>query len=306
MTFEQLLLAAVEQRLLRPLDVQFALMVAQNDPPAVKLAAALLSRDAGEGHVCLPLSRLSGDEALSGKAGEIRDRLLAEAGAPEDWPALLLASSAVSCGDAPAPMILCGDRLYLNRMWRNELTVARFFNEANRVLEMDEARLASTLNALFPATGETDWQKVAAAVALTRRISVISGGPGTGKTTTVAKLLAALIQIDDSPRCRIRLAAPTGKAAARLPNTSCFAAPGWKAETQVMRMDLAGFAISAGSACSSGKVRAGRTLAAMGFDPEVAASAVRVSIGPTTTRDQILAFVEVWSEGLRRFRRRAA
>ena len=69
MTFEQLLLAAVEQRLLRPLDVQFALMVAQNDPPAVKLAAALLSRDAGEGHVCLPLSRLSGDEALSGKRG---------------------------------------------------------------------------------------------------------------------------------------------------------------------------------------------------------------------------------------------
>ncbi len=68
MTFEQLLLAAVEQRLLRPLDVQFALMVAQNDPPAVKLAAALLSRDAGEGtSVCR--SRLSGDEALSGKAG---------------------------------------------------------------------------------------------------------------------------------------------------------------------------------------------------------------------------------------------
>ncbi len=215
MTFEQLLLAAVEQRLLRPLDVQFALMVAQNDPPAVKLAAALLSRDAGEGHVCLPLSRLSGDEALSGKAGEIRDRLLAEAGAPEDWPALLLASSAVSCGDAPAPMILCGDRLYLNRMWRNELTVARFFNEANRVLEMDEARLASTLNALFPATGETDWQKVAAAVALTRRISVISGGPGR-EDHHRGKALAALIQIEDSPRCRIRLAAPTGKAAARL------------------------------------------------------------------------------------------
>ncbi len=68
MTFDQLLLAAVEQRLLRPLDVQFALMVAQNDPPAVKLAAALLSRDAGEGHV-LCRSRLSGDEALSGKAG---------------------------------------------------------------------------------------------------------------------------------------------------------------------------------------------------------------------------------------------
>ena len=97
-----------------------------------------------------------------------------------------------------------------------------------------------------------------------------------------------------------------GKAGARLPNTSCFAAPGWKAETQVMRMDLAGFAISAGSACSSGKVRAGRTLAAMGLAPEVAASAARVSIGPTTTRDEVLAFAAAWSEGLRRFRRRAA
>lgn len=77
MTMDELLLAAAEQRLLRPLDVQFALMVAQDAPPAVKLAAALLSRDAGEGHVCLPLSRLNAEEALSGKAGEIRDQLLA-------------------------------------------------------------------------------------------------------------------------------------------------------------------------------------------------------------------------------------
>ncbi|WEF29012.1 exodeoxyribonuclease V subunit alpha [Klebsiella aerogenes] len=216
MTMDELLLAAAEQRLLRPLDAQFALMVAQDAHPAVKLAAALLSRDAGEGHVCLPLSRLNGEEMLSGKAGEIHDQLLALVGMPEDWPALLLSSSAVSRGDEPTPMILCGDRLYLNRMWHNELTVARFFNEANRVQEVDEARLTATLNALFPPTDDIDWQKVAAAVALTRRISVISGGPGTGKTTTVAKLLAALIQMNDSSRCRIRLAAPTGKAAARL------------------------------------------------------------------------------------------
>lgn len=216
MTMDELLLEAASQRLLRPLDVQFALMVAQEAHPAVKLAAAVLSRDAGEGHVCLPISRLRTDEFLSGKTNELREQLLAQAGVPDDWSALLLASEAVSDGEPPTPIVLCGDRLYLNRMWRNELTVARFFNEANQVVDVDEALLAQTLDALFPASDEIDWQKVAAAVALTRRISVISGGPGTGKTTTVARLLAALIQTTRQPRCRIRLAAPTGKAAARL------------------------------------------------------------------------------------------
>ncbi|ENT8516557.1 exodeoxyribonuclease V subunit alpha [Raoultella ornithinolytica] len=216
MTMDELLLEAASQRLLRPLDVQFALMVAQEAHPAVKLAAAVLSRDAGEGHVCLPIARLRTDEFLSGKTNELREQLLAQAGVPDDWSALLLASEAVSGGERPTPIVLCGDRLYLNRMWRNELTVARFFNEANQVVDVDEALLARTLDALFPASDEIDWQKVAAAVALTRRISVISGGPGTGKTTTVARLLAALIQTTRQPRCRIRLAAPTGKAAARL------------------------------------------------------------------------------------------
>lgn len=116
MTFGQLLLTAMEQRPPRSLDAQFALMMAQNDPPAVTLAAALLSWDTDEGHVCLSLSRLSSDEALSEKAGRIRDRPLAEAGASKDWPASLLASSAMSYGDVPASMTLCGNRLYLNRM----------------------------------------------------------------------------------------------------------------------------------------------------------------------------------------------
>jgi hypothetical protein len=82
--------------------------------------------------------------------------------------------------------------------------------------------------------------------------------------------------------------------AARLPNTACIATPGWKGETQVMQMDLAGFAISAGSACSSrqgpGKPRAARD----GLRRGGAGSAIRVSLGPATTEDEVLRFAEAW------------
>lgn len=215
-TVEQRLLEAVELKLLRPLDVQFALMVAEGEHPAVMLAAAMLSRDTGEGHVCLPLSHLNPQMQPKGRTREWWLQVFTEANAPEDWSSLLLASQAVSRGERPSPLVLSHDRLYLNRMWHNELAVAEFFSDSQTSFPVDEEQLSSTLASLFPVSDTLDWQKVAAAVALTRRISVISGGPGTGKTTTVAKLLAALIQMSGEAKCRIRLAAPTGKAAARL------------------------------------------------------------------------------------------
>lgn len=97
-----------------------------------------------------------------------------------------------------------------------------------------------------------------------------------------------------------------GQEAARLPNTSCFATPGWKGETQVMQMDLAGFAVSAGSACSSGKVRASRVLQAMGYDDAVASGAIRISLGPQTTQDEVLRFAETWLDKRRKYAARAA
>ena len=97
-----------------------------------------------------------------------------------------------------------------------------------------------------------------------------------------------------------------GAGVERLANTSCIVSPGWKGETQVMQMDLAGFAISAGSACSSGKVRASRVLAAMGFDPAPAASAIRVSLGPVTTEDEVMRFADAWLAQHQKFRARAA
>ncbi len=97
-----------------------------------------------------------------------------------------------------------------------------------------------------------------------------------------------------------------GKGAAHLPNTICLATPGWKGETQVMQMDLAGFAISSGSACSSGKVRPSRVIEAMGLGAEAASGAIRVSIGPATTEAEALAFADAWQKQHRRFRAKAA
>jgi cysteine desulfurase len=97
-----------------------------------------------------------------------------------------------------------------------------------------------------------------------------------------------------------------GQQAKRLPNTSCIAVPGWKGETQVMQMDLAGYAISAGSACSSGKVKQSRVLKAMGYDDITASSAIRVSFGPTTTEQDVMGFANAWLAQYKKFKARAA
>ncbi|SEP57803.1 cysteine desulfurase family protein [Thalassovita taeanensis] len=97
-----------------------------------------------------------------------------------------------------------------------------------------------------------------------------------------------------------------GKATARLPNTSCIATPGWKGETQVMQMDLAGFAVSAGSACSSGKVRASRVLRAMGYGDDLAGGAIRVSLGLESTEEDVMRFADIWLAKRQKFNARAA
>lgn len=97
-----------------------------------------------------------------------------------------------------------------------------------------------------------------------------------------------------------------GKDIARLPNTACMITPGWRGETQVMQMDLAGFAISAGSACSSGKVKPSDVLKAMGYSDADAACAVRVSLGIETTEEDVTRFAAVWLAKREKHLKRAA
>lgn len=210
---------ALAQGLLRPLDVQFAQVVAGDEQPEILLAAACLSAEAGAGHVCMLLEQLLPENLFQGRNPELAMAAWQACGQLDlaGWQQRLAASPAVGDGSLATPMVLQQPRLYLQRMWQSEGEVADFISSGSIPEEIDEGQLRTILDQLFgEADGEADWQKIAAAVAATRRIAVISGGPGTGKTTTVAKLLAALVQLAAGERLRIQLAAPTGKAAARL------------------------------------------------------------------------------------------
>jgi cysteine desulfurase len=130
----------------------------------------------------------------------------------------------------------------------------------------------------------------------------LAGIAGFGAAAEAARGALATAAGLSAPRDRLeqglRTLAPDvrvfGAGAERLANTSCFAAPGLPAETQVMALDLAGFAVSAGSACSSGKVRASHVLLAMGASPEEAGSAIRVSLGWHSEADDVERFLEAW------------
>jgi exodeoxyribonuclease V alpha subunit len=140
----------------------------------------------------------------------------------------LLASGVVGTPEAPAamPMVIdVEDRLYLHRHFDYERRLARRLTLACRgepplqkradALPRLKARLAELFSGNAHRLGdEADWQKLATALALRGRLTIISGGPGTGKTTTLVNLLACLIELE--PDCRFALAAPTGKAAARM------------------------------------------------------------------------------------------
>ena len=179
-------------------------------PDSVLAAAALCCEALGKGDVCLPLARLAGQRPWLEFAFVLPP--LAE------WRAQLEASTLVGAPGAFAPLILDGSRLYLARYQAYESQLAsQLLSRASDLPEVDESVLTESLTRLFAFNQQTpDWQRLAAAQAVRRRLAVISGGPGTGKTTTVVRLLAALLEQPGGAQLAIGLAAPTGKAAARM------------------------------------------------------------------------------------------
>ncbi|MGP4844205.1 exodeoxyribonuclease V subunit alpha [Marinobacter sp. 1Y8] len=238
---------------LRALDVSLTRLLASEAEtagvpasPLLLMATALASHQLGRGHVCLDLeamtaqgfdtllslpperddaperSLLPSDVLKGTSAGQWREALVHP---------LLVADGADPDANSTTPLVRDGLRLYLRRYWRYEQMIASSITQRlaqHRAIQLpdstDANHLRQALERLFGAStpaDRTDWQRVACANAARSGFSVITGGPGTGKTTTVVRLLAALqhvaTQRTDKPgELIIRLAAPTGKAAARL------------------------------------------------------------------------------------------
>jgi len=195
---------------LSELACQFAQFVARQDKTGdslIVLTAGLLSDAVSQGHVCLNLNQV-------GEQGPELDFILPETVA--DWMQRLEQSHLLGKPGEISPMVLTASgQVYLYRYWHDEQLVAKLIRQRLQAMPViDEVGLKSCFDDWQSTQPGVDWQKVAVMMALSRQLSVISGGPGTGKTTIVLRLLQLLLQQDKS--VRIALSAPTGKAAARL------------------------------------------------------------------------------------------
>ena len=202
---------------LSSLDHSFADFIARSEGSAREglwIAAALVSAVSCRGDVCLDLSAAAGYEVVPIQHDSERLQIPPV----EQWQGVLAGCATVGRPGDYTPLVLdAAGRLYLHRSWDFERRVAEGLLARSAQLPGDENVYRAALDRYFPRAGdEGDLQREAAEAALSRRFAVISGGPGTGKTSTVARILALLAELSEGAQPRILLAAPTGKAAMRL------------------------------------------------------------------------------------------
>ncbi|EIJ43423.1 exodeoxyribonuclease V, alpha subunit [Beggiatoa alba B18LD] len=215
-----------ENAVLSEMDLHFSRFIArlaQSEDDNIPLSAALTSYMVAQGHVCLDLKQFAGQLFPANPETELPETARLQLPALNTWLHSLQHSRVVGQKGDYKPFILEETRLYLYRYWDYEQLLARQIHQRltetdSLEQELNQETLRLGLHDLFhnstlPA-GETDWQRTVALQAVSNRFCIISGGPGTGKTTTVVKILALLLA--QKTDLQIALVAPTGKAAARL------------------------------------------------------------------------------------------
>lgn len=207
---------------LRAVDLELARFLERRHAEPSELifrTVSLLSWSYRQGDVCLELASWAG-QPLEPAREEGEEPDVFRFPDLERWKEVLRESSVTGAPGDYRPLVLDGERLYLQRLHVQEQGLARrLLVRCERAGEADLQLLEEGLGRLFPPPAEQpDWQRVGAALGVLNRLTVISGGPGTGKTATVVRLMALLLEQAEArgEDFRIALAAPTGKAAARL------------------------------------------------------------------------------------------
>ena len=209
----------------RMVDIKLAELLCEQQHGDVFYLILLLSNAQQSQHSCLTLHDLDWQNPFNLRQAEfsplaqhVPDRLSPFGEGFGIAQALVCLQNHASVGP-DKPLLLFDNRLYFARLAGYEHTLAqRLLQMSQQTVKIDNQALTQLLADYFPdqQTDSIDWQKVACAMAATKGFSVITGGPGTGKTTTVTKLLAILQSLYQHAPLSIKLVAPTGKAAARL------------------------------------------------------------------------------------------
>jgi len=206
----------------------FLVRMSGNDSETVRNMMMRLVKSYGEGNVCLRLSVRNGNDSGESKIG---NQL---ALSTEEYD--VLCALPIVSTDGSTPLVIEEDRLYFQRFYSYERSIFETIETiAQREWSDATSRHSELLDALFPGEKKSDDQKRAASVSLQKKLTIITGGPGTGKTTTVVKLLALHLSVH--PQLRILLSAPTGKAARRL-QEAIVSAKGTLAQTELFAQSL--------------------------------------------------------------------
>ncbi|WAI18403.1 MAG: exodeoxyribonuclease V subunit alpha [Buchnera aphidicola (Acyrthosiphon caraganae)] len=208
-----LLKKAVKLKIIRPIDFYFSQFVAQKNT-IVMLVAACVSYENNKGHIFLPIKYFEKNCFFSSLNENFIKKILIILKKKINWSVELLKHASISNGSIPTPLVLYEKKIYLYKMWKSENNIFNYLYIKNKKNKINFIKCSKILDNLFP-DKTINFQKIAVALTLINSITFILGGPGTGKTTTILKIIIALIK-SSKTEIKIQLSAPTGKATTRL------------------------------------------------------------------------------------------
>lgn len=203
---------ALQKKMIRPIDFYFGEFISQKNS-ILMLVATCVSYENSNGHIYLPIKYFKKNYFFSVFNQKLVEKILIILGKKAKWEEELLKHSSVGNGSILTPLVLFKKKIYLYKMWKAEDNILKILDKEYKP-KINKKICSRILDNLFP-TNKKNIQKIAVALTLINNITFIVGGPGTGKTTTILKIIIALIK-SSKKSIKIQLSAPTGKATTHL------------------------------------------------------------------------------------------